>query len=43
MKIIHESDVLAAGNLTVVYDDLKAALWRALRENQPMHEIEKVV
>jgi hypothetical protein len=43
MKIIHEIDVLATENLAAVYDDLKDTVLRAVRENLPLHEVEKTV
>lgn len=43
MQIIQETDVLAMENLGAVYEELKATVSRAVRENQPMHEIEKAV
>ena len=43
MEIIQETDVLAMENLGSVYEDLKVTVSRAVRENQPMHEIEKAV
>jgi hypothetical protein len=43
MKIIHEIDVLASENLAAVCDDLKDTVLRAVRENLPLHEVEKTV
>jgi hypothetical protein len=43
MKIIHEIDTLATENLTAVYNDLKDTVLRAVRENLPLHEVEKTV
>jgi hypothetical protein len=43
MNIIHEIDVLATENLAAVYDDLKDTVLRAVRENLPLHEVEKTV
>ena len=43
MKIIQETDALALENLSAVYQDLKDAVFRAVRENQPIHEMEKAV
>jgi hypothetical protein len=43
MKIIQETDVLASENLSSVYEDLKDTVLRAVRENQPIHEVEKAV
>jgi hypothetical protein len=43
MKMIHEIDMLAAENLAAVYDDLKDTVLRAVRENLPLHEVEKTV
>src|ERR1700752_2403144 len=43
MKILPETDALATKNLSAVYEDLKATVLRAVRENQPIHEVEKAV
>jgi hypothetical protein len=43
MKIIAETDALAMENLAAVYQDLKDTVCRAVRENQPLHEMEKAV
>jgi hypothetical protein len=43
MKIIPETDVLATEKLSSVYEDLKETVLRAVRENQPLHEVEKAV
>jgi hypothetical protein len=43
MKILHETDALAMENLASVFEDLKATVVRAVRENQPIHEIEKML
>lgn len=43
MKILQETHVLAAENLSSVYEDLKDTVFRAVRENQPIHEVEKAV
>ena len=43
MEIIQETDDLAMENLGSVYEDLKLTVFRAVRENQPIHEIEKAV
>ena len=43
MEIIQETDVLATGNLSSVYEDLKDSVLRAVRENQPIHEVEKAI
>src|SRR4051812_31969262 len=43
MKILPETDVLATENLAGVYQDLKNAVVRAVRENQPIHEVEKAI
>jgi hypothetical protein len=43
MSMTHESTVLKNENLSVVFDDLKAAVVRAVRENQPVHEVEKAI
>lgn len=43
MKILHETDAVAMENLGSVYQDLKGTVLRAVRENQPLHEIEKAV
>src|SRR5688572_5966816 len=43
MNILPETDVLATENLTDVYEDLKKVLVQAVRQNQPVHEIEKAV
>jgi hypothetical protein len=43
MKILPETDVLATENLSSVYEDLKDTVFRAVRENQPIHEVEKAI
>lgn len=43
MKMIEETDALALENLSSVYQDRKDAVFRAVRENQPIHEMEKAV
>lgn len=43
MNIIQETDVLATEKLSAVYEDLKGAVLRAVRENRPIHEVEKAV
>src|SRR5262245_8833884 len=43
MKILQETAVLAMENLASVYEDLKDTVFRAVRENQPIHEMEKAV
>lgn len=43
MKIIQETDALALHNLGSVYEDLKATVVRAVRENLPVHQIEKAL
>ncbi len=43
MKILPENDVLDAENLTAVFDDLKRTVLRAVRQDQPMHEVEKAL
>lgn len=43
MKVIHEFDALATENLTTVFDDLKAAVLRAVREGQPIHAVEYAI
>jgi hypothetical protein len=43
MKILHEIDALATENLAAVYDDLKDTVLRTVRENLPLHEVEKTV
>jgi len=43
MNILPETDVLATENLTEVYEDFKKVLVQAVRQNQPVHEIEKAV
>jgi hypothetical protein len=43
MNIIQETDVLAAEKLSSVYEDLKDTVWRAARQSQPLHEVEKAV
>ncbi len=43
MQIIQETDVLAPENLSAVYEDLKGTILRAVRENQPIHAVEKAV
>ena len=43
MKMIQETDALAMENLASVFQDLKEMVVRAVRENQPIHEMEKAV
>ncbi len=43
MDILQETDALAMQNLSAVYEDLKAAVVRAVRENQPLHAVEKAI
>jgi hypothetical protein len=43
MKMIHETDVLNTQNLSAVFDDLRKVVVRAVREAQPLHEVEKAV
>src|ERR1700726_117187 len=43
MNIIQETDVLATEKLSSVYEDLKGAVLRAVRENRPIHEVEKAI
>ena len=43
MKIIPETDARATKNLSAVYADREATGVRAVRENQPLHEVEKAV
>jgi hypothetical protein len=43
MKILPETDVLAMENLSGVYEELKQTVWEAVRENQPIHEVEKAI
>src|SRR5260370_41834696 len=43
MNIIQETDVLATEKLAAVYEELKGAVLRAVRENQPIHEVEKAI
>jgi hypothetical protein len=43
MKILQETDVLATENLSPVYEELKDTVLRAVRESQPIHEVEKAI
>ena len=43
MKIIQETAVLATDNLSSLYEDLKATVLRAVRQSQPLHEVEKAL
>jgi hypothetical protein len=43
MKILQETDVLATDKLSSVYQDLKDTVLRAVRDNQPLHEVEKAI
>jgi hypothetical protein len=43
MKIIQETAALATENLATVYQDLQDTVFRAVREHQPLHEVEKAV
>ena len=43
MKIIQETVVLAMEKLSSVCEDLKETIVRAVRGNQPVHEMEKAV
>jgi hypothetical protein len=43
MEILQQTDTPATKNLFAVYEDLKATVWRAVQENQPLHEVEKAV
>src|SRR2546421_8030832 len=43
MKITQETAVLKSENLDLVFEDLKKAIVGAIRENQPVHEMEKVL
>src|SRR5919108_1907754 len=43
MKMIHETDVLTTEDLSGIFGELKAVLFRAIREGQPIHEVEKAV
>ena len=43
MKMIHETDVLNSEDLSAVFGELKEVLFRAVREGQPIHEVEKAV
>jgi hypothetical protein len=43
MKILQETDALVPVNLAAAYEDLKATVLRAVRENQAIHEAEKAV
>lgn len=43
MRMTQESQVLKSENLSLVFDDLKKAVVRAVQDNQPMHEIEQAL
>jgi hypothetical protein len=43
MKSLPETAVLATDNLSPLYQELKATVLRAVRENQPVHEVEKAL
>src|ERR1700739_2686510 len=43
MKILPETDVLETENLSSVSEDMKDTVFRAVRENQPIHEVEKAI
>jgi hypothetical protein len=43
MKMIHETDVLNTEDLSAVFGELKTVLFRAVRDGQPIHEVEKAV
>lgn len=43
MRMIQETDALAMENLASVFQDLKDTVVRAVRENQPIHEMERAV
>jgi hypothetical protein len=43
MNILHQTDALDLHNLTAVFEDLKATVLRAVREIQPIHDIEKTL
>lgn len=43
MKMIHETDVLEAGNLSPVFEEMQELVFRAVREQQPVHWAEKAI
>jgi hypothetical protein len=41
--MIHDPDVLKSENLSSVFAETQELVFRAVRENQPVHEVEKVI
>ena len=40
MNMIHDPDVLENEDLSCVFEDIQKAVFRAARENQPVHTVE---
>jgi hypothetical protein len=43
MKMTQETEILKSQKLDSVFEDLKKVIVRAVRENQPVHEVEKAL
>jgi hypothetical protein len=43
MKMIHETDVLETENLSSVFEETQELVFRAAREQQPVHGVEKAI
>jgi len=43
MNIIHDPDVLETENLSSVFEETQQLVFRAVRENQPVHGVEKAI
>jgi hypothetical protein len=43
MKMIHETDVLEPENLSSVFEETQEIVFRAAREQQPVHGVEKAL
>jgi hypothetical protein len=43
MKMIHETDVLETEKLSSVFVELREAVFRGVREGQPVHEVERAL
>src|SRR5438874_1166331 len=43
MNMIHDPDVLETENLSSVFEEMQELVFQAVRENQPVHGVEKAI